>query len=396
MHNKCIFVDNKNSNIASARPATLVEFADAWLKAAERWWYPGHGGRTSFFAMPHEARHDYARWWAILTDLITIAGAARPLAEIRLEILDQWVAEKMDREVPREEIARDVGWLWTMLDYAVNCKYVDFNIMNERPPYMPASYTGHVPGTSVSLARPRPNPVASARALRARMKAEGLTTSQLARRLGLNQARVWKGLALLDLPPEIRDGVEAGKIPPSTALEIGRHPDAATQRELAESVAKGELRRQDVMGIVRASLNRSEGEAVPGSRGRHVCPVRLKGPGLPVVVLGVERPPIRSRRAYDALAFLVRHWPHRTDLKALERPPSKGGCGKSARYHLKRLKSGPDTPWFARIIDFGGPCGGYGLLAPAPAGEGDSQTLTEFSRVSGRSDRETGPFSVVG
>jgi len=89
-------------------------------------------------------------------------------------------------------------------------------------------------------------PVEQARAYRALMERRGLTREALATRLHVSPGSVSKALALLSLPERIRDRVEAGSIPPDTAYELSLVSDPAQRDALADRVAAGLARRDDV------------------------------------------------------------------------------------------------------------------------------------------------------
>ena len=79
-------------------------------------------------------------------------------------------------------------------------------------------------------------PVEQARAWERLMKAQGLTHRELAARLGYDHTMVNKSLALLDLTPSVQELVDAGKIPASTAVAIGKRLDPADQQAVVDQV----------------------------------------------------------------------------------------------------------------------------------------------------------------
>jgi ParB family transcriptional regulator, chromosome partitioning protein len=88
-------------------------------------------------------------------------------------------------------------------------------------------------------------PVEQARAYRRLMDAKGWSTRQVARELSVDQARVVRALALLELPAEVQGQVEQGAINPTTAYEIAKAPEA-DRPELARRVVEEGLRAADV------------------------------------------------------------------------------------------------------------------------------------------------------
>lgn len=88
-------------------------------------------------------------------------------------------------------------------------------------------------------------PVEQARAYRRLMDAKGWSTRQVARELSVDQAKVVRALALLELPEEVQGQVERGTINPTTAYEIAK-ANQADQPELARRVVEEGLRASDV------------------------------------------------------------------------------------------------------------------------------------------------------
>jgi ParB family chromosome partitioning protein len=88
-------------------------------------------------------------------------------------------------------------------------------------------------------------PVEQARAYRRLMDARGWSTRQVARELSVDQAKVVRVLALLDLPEDVQGQVDEGTISQTTAYEISKAP-VAEQPELARRVVREGLRSADV------------------------------------------------------------------------------------------------------------------------------------------------------
>jgi len=89
-------------------------------------------------------------------------------------------------------------------------------------------------------------PIEQARAYRSLLAARGLSHRQLAERLQIGHASIARALALLDLPPQIRDAVEQGVIAPNTGYELSKVTDPAEQATLAKEAAEGRLRRDEL------------------------------------------------------------------------------------------------------------------------------------------------------
>lgn len=95
-------------------------------------------------------------------------------------------------------------------------------------------------------------PVEQARAYRALMDARGWSGRQLAEELHIGQASIVRALALLDLPEEVQDQVDTGRLAPSVAYEIGKLPGSDRQAEVARTVVEEGLNRSEVGQVVRS------------------------------------------------------------------------------------------------------------------------------------------------
>ena len=133
-------------------------------------------------------------------------------------------------------------------------------------------------------------PVEEAHAYKALMERRGVSARQLAESLSLSHMAVNRALALLDLPESVRDQVERGVLPPSSAYEVGRLDDPALQAEVAAAAVAGGLNRAEITELVQAVRE----EAGPGrqARPRHHRPRRRGGrDGAVEEVVGRHRGP---------------------------------------------------------------------------------------------------------
>ena len=89
-------------------------------------------------------------------------------------------------------------------------------------------------------------PIEQAKAYQSLMKSRSLSTRQLAERLQIGAATVAKALALLTLPGDMQQAVEAGRIAPGTAYELSKVDDPTEQAALAREAAAGRLRRDEI------------------------------------------------------------------------------------------------------------------------------------------------------
>jgi ParB family transcriptional regulator, chromosome partitioning protein len=99
-------------------------------------------------------------------------------------------------------------------------------------------------------------PIEQARAYRKLMDAKGWSTRQVARELSVDQARVVRALALLDLPEAVQEQVEQGSITPTTAYEISK-AEPGRHEELAHRVITEGLRTADVTEARKPKSDRS-------------------------------------------------------------------------------------------------------------------------------------------
>jgi len=102
-----------------------------------------------------------------------------------------------------------------------------------------------------NLLREDLKPVEEARAYAALMELNGWTGKQVAERLRVPASRVSRALALLRLPDDIRQRVDAGEIAARAGYELSKLEDAAQQRQLAHRAADGNLTHEETARLVR-------------------------------------------------------------------------------------------------------------------------------------------------
>ena len=129
-------------------------------------------------------------------------------------------------------------------------------------------------------------PIEQAEAFRGLMDARNWSAARLAEELHIRDSTVFKALALLELPGEVRDRVAAGEIKPATAYALSQLDVPRDQVELAERVVAEKLTRDEAAAAVREKTGRT----VPPSRKGRV-EIRL-GEGRKVTVSGLadDRP----------------------------------------------------------------------------------------------------------
>jgi ParB family chromosome partitioning protein len=92
-----------------------------------------------------------------------------------------------------------------------------------------------------NLLRTDLKPLEQARAFQSLQELNGWTGKQVAQALHIPESQVSRALALLKLPADIQQQVDAGDIPARTAYELTKLPDDQTRRRLAQQAASGRL-----------------------------------------------------------------------------------------------------------------------------------------------------------
>ena len=90
-----------------------------------------------------------------------------------------------------------------------------------------------------NLLREDLSPIEQARGFSALMDLHGWNGKQVAESLRIPASTVSRALALLDLPADIQDNVDSGRLAARSAYEISRVDDEAVQRDLAQRSANG-------------------------------------------------------------------------------------------------------------------------------------------------------------
>lgn len=124
-------------------------------------------------------------------------------------------------------------------------------------------------------------PIQLARSLAKLKTLKSCNSQVLAKEFGLSGAAITRAEALLTLPPDVQQLVDAGKVPESTAYHISRLDSADAQRGLALLVAGNELNREQVEEAVQASVGKRN---VTPKGGRLSC--RFDGLSITVVKAG--------------------------------------------------------------------------------------------------------------
>jgi ParB family chromosome partitioning protein len=103
-----------------------------------------------------------------------------------------------------------------------------------------------------NLQRENLSPLEQAQCYKKLMDALGWSANRLGKELAIPVSTVTRALELLDLPPAVRDLVDAGALAPSTACEVGRLDDPEDTIALATRAAEENLTKARVVEAVRA------------------------------------------------------------------------------------------------------------------------------------------------
>jgi ParB family chromosome partitioning protein len=114
-----------------------------------------------------------------------------------------------------------------------------------------------------NLLREGLKPMEEARGYISLMELNGWNRKQVADALRVSPSKVTRALALLELPDDIQERVQAGAITPTSAYELTKLANPAAQRRLAEEAASGLLTQKDTVDAVR----KRRGKLAPRPRG---------------------------------------------------------------------------------------------------------------------------------
>ena len=102
-----------------------------------------------------------------------------------------------------------------------------------------------------NLLRQDLKPLEEARGYAALMELNGWNGKQVAEALRVSTSKVSRALAILDLPEDVQQQVEAGAIARTSAYELAKLGNESTQRDLAEQAASGTLTHKQTSKAVR-------------------------------------------------------------------------------------------------------------------------------------------------
>jgi ParB family chromosome partitioning protein len=127
-------------------------------------------------------------------------------------------------------------------------------------------------------------PIEQARAFKALLERRGYSYRQLGEALSISHQAVVRAMALLELPADLQEKVDAGMVPASAAAEAARIGDESEQRAIIARVESGDMTRDEVTRAVR---ERKSGPA--GRQGRGGGKGRSRAKARPPVDEGPRR-----------------------------------------------------------------------------------------------------------
>ncbi|REJ87821.1 MAG: ParB/RepB/Spo0J family partition protein [Planctomycetota bacterium] len=102
-----------------------------------------------------------------------------------------------------------------------------------------------------NLLREDLRPIEEARGFAALMELHDWNGKQVAEALHLPASKVSRSLALLDLPPDVQERVEAGELASRSAYELTKLPDESSRRRLADDVTRKGMTQTETARTVR-------------------------------------------------------------------------------------------------------------------------------------------------
>lgn len=135
-----------------------------------------------------------------------------------------------------------------------------------------------------NLLRSDLRPMEEAKAIQSLMELNDWNGKQVAKALRVTTSRISRSLALLDLPPEIQQQVDAGTLPKSSAYEISKLGNSEQQTKLATQAASGELSHSQTVSQIKQRRGKKSGKPRNG-----IHQVFLSERGLKVTVTATTK-----------------------------------------------------------------------------------------------------------
>ena len=122
-------------------------------------------------------------------------------------------------------------------------------------------------------------PVEQGQAYKRLMEMNGWTCQELAGTLGIEPTSVYRALALLRLPDDVAERVDAGEIKPTAAYELAKLQIADDQRAVAEKIIAGTLdHKGTVVEVRRRQASRSVRKGRARTKAKLPAEIRRRGP----------------------------------------------------------------------------------------------------------------------
>jgi ParB family transcriptional regulator, chromosome partitioning protein len=122
-------------------------------------------------------------------------------------------------------------------------------------------------------------PVEQGRAYKRLMEMNGWTAQELAGTIGIEPTSVYRALALLRLPEDVAERVDAGEIKPTAAYELAKLQTADDQRAVAEQIVSGTLDHKGTVAEVRRrQASRSKRKGKGKTKTNLPSEIRRRGP----------------------------------------------------------------------------------------------------------------------
>jgi ParB family chromosome partitioning protein len=115
-----------------------------------------------------------------------------------------------------------------------------------------------------NLLREDLRPIEEARAFEMLMSLNNWNGNQVAKALHVPASKVSRALALLDLPEDVQEQVDAGVLPARSAYEVSKLPDDESRRSLAAKAANGGMTNRDMASAVRQQKGMRKAKRKPG------------------------------------------------------------------------------------------------------------------------------------
>lgn len=158
-----------------------------------------------------------------------------------------------------------------------------------------------------NLQREDLKPVETAKSYQELMTLNQWSAQQLAEALKIGKGTVSKALALLELPEDLQQQVDAGTLSASTAYEVAKLQDAQSQRELASRIVTEGLKRDDVVATVSESTGKKPRKADESAEGKAKPSVtkREYQAGTAKIVISWNKKTVRTKDVIAALESVL-------------------------------------------------------------------------------------------